>query len=230
MEKYRIPAFIIGFALIALAFWFANSTQQFLEVALITDGTVIRVDDNRRWDDEPHKFQPTLLFITDGDEQVRFVAVNSSENYNTYRKGDVLPVIYDPAEPEGAKIYTYLSTWGTTIICAVLGLFFIITTIVNIVIDSRKNALRSRLLANGRRIRAEVIEIVENTAREREEGHPVHIIAEWINPHSSNVHRYESGDIWFDPRDHIEGGRIEVVVDRVDPGRYLFALEFDAAD
>ncbi|WEJ73075.1 hypothetical protein [Pseudomonas sp. PSE14] len=55
---------------------------------------------------------------------------------------------------------------------------------------------------------------------------PYVIVCQWLNKETSELHLFESDNIWFDPSDYIERDTIEVLVDRGNPSKYHVDISF----
>ena len=55
---------------------------------------------------------------------------------------------------------------------------------------------------------------------------PFLILTQWLNPATSELHIFESNNIWFDPTNHIKTKKIRVFIDRKNPKKYYVDLSF----
>lgn len=52
------------------------------------------------------------------------------------------------------------------------------------------------------------------------------IVSQWQNPETSELYIFTSENIWFDPTNFIKSDKINVLIDRKNPKRYLVDLSF----
>jgi hypothetical protein len=67
-------------------------------------------------------FHPVLRFVTAGEQDVRFQASEGSNDPFAYGVGDSIRVLYDPANPQDARLDTWGSRWGDSITLVAIGL------------------------------------------------------------------------------------------------------------
>ncbi|MNH47046.1 hypothetical protein D3C79_1101060 [compost metagenome] len=56
--------------------------------------------------------------------------------------------------------------------------------------------------------------------------HPYVIRSQWLNPRTSEVHLFESDNIWFDPSDYLKDESISVFIDKKNPKKYHVDITF----
>jgi hypothetical protein len=66
-------------------------------------------------------FHPVLRFVTAGEQEVRFQASEGSDDPFAYGVGDSIRVLYDPANPQAARLDTWGSRWGDSITLVAIG-------------------------------------------------------------------------------------------------------------
>ncbi|MNC77488.1 hypothetical protein D3C75_1294550 [compost metagenome] len=52
------------------------------------------------------------------------------------------------------------------------------------------------------------------------------IRSQWLNPRTSEVHLFESDNIWFDPSDYLKDESISVFIDKKNPKKYHVDISF----
>jgi hypothetical protein len=52
------------------------------------------------------------------------------------------------------------------------------------------------------------------------------ICAQWTNPVTSEIHIFNSENIWFDPADHINTDEVTVLIERDNPKKYYVDISF----
>jgi hypothetical protein len=85
--------------------------------------------DNRHTKNVP-VYYPVVQFVTAREQVVRFQADEGSEKRSAYRVGASIQVLYDPANPQDARLDTWASRWGFGILGVSLGLIFVVVVAV----------------------------------------------------------------------------------------------------
>jgi hypothetical protein len=65
---------------------------------------------------------PHSSLVTAGEQEVRFQASEGSNDPFAYGVGDSIRVLYDPANPQDARLDTWGSRWGDSITLVAIGL------------------------------------------------------------------------------------------------------------
>jgi hypothetical protein len=125
-----------GVMLIGAAFAVAN-TRSFLAHAIRTEGKVValqpRYSNNSNLNSSKKStpssasasltFAPLIRFTHEG--QVIDFTASTARNPPAYRIGEAVPVLYDEAAPFKARIDSFFSLWGRSIIVTGLGTVFL---------------------------------------------------------------------------------------------------------
>ena len=82
------------------------------------------------------------------------------------------------------------------------------------------------LKKNGTRVNAEFQSVELNTALKVNGRNPYQILAQWQNPTTTEIHIFNSDNLWFDPTDYIKSDVIEVLVDMQNPKNYHVDTSF----
>ncbi|MBB5056527.1 hypothetical protein HDF16_001212 [Granulicella aggregans] len=107
--------------MLGISVFLYRSTRKFLASSKTASGTILADKEGSL------SSKPRFTFTTeDGTEIV--VVSNTATKAHTFRKGQTVRVLYDPARPERATIDTFIQLWLATVICAGLGLSFSITS------------------------------------------------------------------------------------------------------
>jgi len=110
-------------------------SQRFVARATATDAVVVDVagvvksvrrgsGDSAHYEDVTI-FHPVVRFVTAREQEVRFRAREGSEDPSAYGVGDSIRVLYDPANPQDARLDTWTSRWGYSIYLVMIGLVLI---------------------------------------------------------------------------------------------------------
>jgi uncharacterized protein YjeT (DUF2065 family) len=111
-------------------------SQRFLATAVTTNGVVVDVaevvEQRRRgqgddwYYEDATIFYPVVRFVTAREQPVGFQAKEGSEDPSSYRVGDSIRVLYDPANPRNARLDTWVSRQGDSPTMVAIGLVLVV--------------------------------------------------------------------------------------------------------
>jgi len=129
-------------------------SRRFMATATAADAVVIDVagvveqvrrgsGDNWYYEDAT-VYHPVLRFVTAREQAVQFQAREGSEDPSAYRVGDSVRILYDPANPQAARLDTWSGRWGEGIVLGAIGLALVLipAVILLFVIGPRSRAAR----------------------------------------------------------------------------------------
>ncbi len=214
---------LVGLAMLAGAFYFYKDTTSFLETATRTEGIVIELVRTRS--DGSDMYKPVVQFVEQNGKAIEFTSSTSS-NPPSYSVEEKVGVWYDPAKPEHAEIDGFFSLWGISAIFGGLGaIFFLIGSgiILATTIKSRKHEY---LRLHGTPIETDLQSVQLNTSFTVNGKHPYKVSTQWFNPFTSEVHVFESDNLWFDPASYVKDRKITVFIENDNPKKYFVDLSF----
>jgi hypothetical protein len=166
-----------------------------------------------------------MHFIDQKGEKIEFTSSTSS-NPPRYSKGEKVEVLYLPTEPEKAKINSFFALWGGVVILGGMGgVFFLIGTSIVLVI-SLKGRRDEYLKKRGTPIETEFQRVALNQSRSVNGRYPFQVLTQWQNPSTTEVHIFQSNDLWFDPSNYIKSKLITIFIERNNPKKYYVDLSF----
>jgi Protein of unknown function (DUF3592) len=131
---------LAGIVLVGVGVKGLVDSQRFMAKASRTNGVVVDVarvvqQERRGPSDNPYYvdvtyFHPVVQFVTAREQPVWFQAGEGSKDPLTYQVGDSVRVLYDPARPQDARLDTWFSRWGGSIMLGGLGLFLVVLGVV----------------------------------------------------------------------------------------------------
>lgn len=214
---------LVGLTMLAGAFYAYKSTKTFLETATRTEGTVIELVRTRS--DGSDMYKPVVHFVSQGGKTIEFTSSTSSSP-PSYSVDEKVEVFYDPAKPEHAEINSFFELWGVSAIFGGLGAIFFLVgfgIIIGTTVKARRNEyLRTR----GTPIETDLQSVQINNSFEVNGKHPYKVLTQWFNPFTSEVHVFESENVWFDPTQYLKGRKITVFIENDNPKKYLVDLSF----
>lgn len=220
---------IIGLGLMVGSFFLFKNTSIFLENAISAEGEVIELVRSRSSSSSTsgssYTYAPVVKFKTRKGVSIEFTSTTSS-NPPSYSRGERVNILYVEGKPDSAKINSFFSLWGTSIIVAGLGVAFFLIGGGLIVKGIRKSRNKEYLLQRGVRINTQFQSVSENTHLTVKGRHPFNIISQWQDPTTARMHIFESDNIWFNPEKHINVETIMVYIEPKNPAKYYMDISF----
>jgi hypothetical protein len=105
----------------SIGIWFYSSTSALLEKAITAQGTVIELRESRRGSSNRRTYKSIFEF-TDNNGKLHTIVPSVAANPPSHEIGEKVEVLYDPNEPQNARINSFLSLWFVPLCCAVLSL------------------------------------------------------------------------------------------------------------
>jgi hypothetical protein len=221
---------IIGLGLLIGDCFFYSSTQKFISKAKSAQGTVTdliykRSSSSSSSSSNSGSYFPVIQFQDEKGEQVVFQSSTGS-NPPSYSVGQAVEILFDPANPQDARVNSFFSKWGGVFVMTLLGVvFFLIGAGIfgaRILFGRKKDWLKQ----NGQSIATEVQDIILNKGVQVNGRSPFQIISQWKNPQTGAIHTFKSESIWYDPKQYITGKSINVLIDPANPKKYWMDISF----
>jgi hypothetical protein len=214
---------VIGAGMLVGAGAMRANTRSFLAHASATQGTVVALQPKRSSDGST-TYSPVVSF-KHGAQLIQFTSQTSSSPPG-YHVGETVPVRYLEMNPYDAKLDSFFSLWGGALILGGLGAVFLLIGGGMILVPLRRKRVDDYLLHEGVPVEAEIQSVGINTDVSVNGRNPFRIVAQWQDPATSQVHVFESHNIWFDPSSFIKQKGIRVFVDRANPKKYYVDVSF----
>lgn len=211
----------IGLLLLVIGTYVYSREQAFITGATRTEGRIVRMQESH--DDDGTTYRPVFEF-TDARGQTYTGVSRVGTSHPSRKIGDAVPVLYDPANPDEARIASYFQLHIGSFVLSLLALVFGGVGFVWLYLVRRREAMIEELRLSGARVKAKVIGIHQRTNITVNNRHPWRIEAE-AQEASRAGQIYYSGNIWSDPREKVPE-TVEVWVDRNDPRRHHIELGF----
>jgi hypothetical protein len=220
VAKYLVTLF--GVAMLIGAYFLYANARSFVTTASRTQGTVVSL--RPQLSNNSRTYAPVVSFRV-GAQQIEFKSTTGS-NPPAYHIGESVPVIYSPANPYLAKIDSFFSLWGGTVIVAGIGSAFLLIGGGIMAAGPLRRRSDNRLMQEGLPIQADFQQVDLNTAVSVSGRHPFRVIAQWQDPSTAKIRVFKSHNLWFDPSRFITQKQIRVFLDRNNPKRYYVDLSF----
>lgn len=180
--------------------WMAVNQSRFIAAATQVEGSVIELSvDEVYYPIYTYEFPP-------GQKQV--VRSSSGSNPPSYSVGEKVKVYVDPAKPMSGEIAGFMNLWFGPLFMGAFGLIFGSIGFGMMASSARKNRLREFLLRNGEKVTAEITEVALNTSLTVNGRNPYRVHAQYRK--GSEIHLFESENLWFDPKPYLERETVEV--------------------
>lgn len=227
MKSFSIAKYLIvlaGAGMLLGAFAWHSSTRRFLAHASRAQGTVVAMLPHYSNNNSSITYSPVVRF-NDGSQDIVFRS-SSSSNPPSYNIGETVPVFYREANPYDAKIDSFFSLWGGSLILGVLGGVCLLVGGGMIYVPLQQARADDHLLHEGMPIQAQFqsVQFMSNIAVNGR--NPYRVLAQWQDPKTSRVHVFASHNLWFDPTSFIKQKEIRVFIERGNPKNYYIDLSF----
>jgi len=214
---------VVGAGMIIGAVFMVISTNKFLDGAIIVNGEVMDLVES--YSEDSTTYAPVVAYRTETGDVFSFKS-NTSSNPPSYSIGEQIEVLYSPSDPRSARINSFFSLWGGSVIVGILGsVFFLIGG--GIILGSMLGGRKEKYLKeHGVPITAKFKSVELNESFEVNGRNPFKIVVEWLNSETQELFIYKSNNLWFDPSDYIKQDEITVYVDKNNPKKYFVDTSF----
>lgn len=214
----------VGVGMLIVSFFILANTRSFMAGALEAPGKVIDLERSRS-SSSSSTYRAVVEFTTATGKRIEFTSgVGSSPP--SHRVGEAVTVLYDPAEPQSARIKSFFQLWFGFLLVFGMGVVFAAIGLTMIVVRSRGQKRAAWLRQHGRRVRTSFTGVELNRSLRVNGRSPYQIVSQSSDPASNSVRVFESENIWFDPSEYIKTDTIDVLVDPHDPKKYVMDISF----
>jgi hypothetical protein len=218
----------VGVGMLLGSFFIYNNTSNFIAGASEAKGKVIALDRSRSNSGSGSSsttYRPVVEFTSGTGKRIEFTS-NVGSSPPSYRVGEPVTVLYNPADPSSARIKSFVQLWFGFLIVFLLGLVFAVVGFTIIIVQSRGRKRAEWLHQHGRRMKTSFKGVELNDSVRVNGRSPYQIISQSSDPASNTVRVFESENIWFDPSEYIKGETIDVLVDPKNPKKYVMDISF----
>jgi hypothetical protein len=214
---------IVGIGMLVGAFIVYKDTSSFIAGAAKAEGTV--VDLVKVTSRQAISYKPTVHFIDHNGQTIEFTSSASSKP-PSYSKGQKVNVFYNPTKSQIAEIEGFFTLWGGSVLLGIFGGVLLMIGGGIILAGVLKNNKNENLKKNGTPIDTELQSVERMTTSQDNGMYPFIISTKWQNPTTSELHIFQSDNIWFDPTSYVECKRITVFIEKGNPKKYYVDLSF----
>ena len=216
----------IGIAFLVAAAYVCYSTREFLKTATTAEGTVVELKKSVSTENQKTKvsYAPVVTFIPGTGKKIEFLSSVGS-NPPAYKIGEKVEVLYLQANPRNARIHDFTSLWGMELLLGLMGAAILLIGRI------ASAPQQTDVTENGQPvqrvpIQTEFQRVTVNKWVSANDSHPYRIVTQRKDPSTSEIHVFQSENIWFDPTGYIKTKHITVYIERDDPEKYHFDLSF----
>lgn len=221
--------FIVGAALLAFAIWLASDSIKFLYGSLHAEGVVVELVEKAGKDrDNNHMmlWYPVVEFTAQPDQTIHFESRLGSSP-SMYSKGQSVDVVYQPFNPQDARINSTMDMWYMPGFLGSAALLMILVSMGLVFSILSRRRERKRLMSIGHVITTEVYGVMPDISMSIRGRHPYRILSRYHHMESGKTYVFESDPIWYNPEDFFsETKDLSVYVDPQDYSRYYIDLSF----
>jgi len=222
--KYTFIA--LGLAMLLGAFSVYQNTQEFLRNALTAGGSVTELVASRPNDSNGSITYSPIVEFQASDGRYYEIESSSGSNPPSYYEGEYVEVLYEEDSPYEAKINSFFSVWGMSVILGALGgVFFLIGFSITLFGQLAGRKVKY-LKEHGISVEAKFESVVINSSLVVNGKSPYKIHVQWLNPTTSQLHIFKSANIWFDPTNYITQDKIVVLMEKDNPKKYHVDTSF----
>jgi hypothetical protein len=222
MKAFRlmyVAALAIGMGMLVGFTLAYRHSRAFVAGAERSDGEIVEVEYGRRPGDSTGMYRPVFQFTTKDGRTIRVPSKVRSSSAS-YRRGDKVVVLYDPGAPENAAIQGF---WELYLLPLVLGLIGVVFTGFGVGMawwDMLRSGKPAHYRRHGQLVEATVTG-VSRAGYQVNDVRPWRIEAEWRDPRSGKLVRFQSQNLYLDPTEGLRNRRtVGVYVKASNPGRY----------
>ncbi|MEM8603584.1 MAG: DUF3592 domain-containing protein, partial [Cyanobacteria bacterium P01_H01_bin.121] len=213
----------VGIGMLVATYFFYTNTQTFLDSAIAAEGTVIELIRSRSNDSTTYR--PIVQFTSPSGEPIEFVSSVGS-NPPRYKPGQTVAILYNPENPQNARLDGFFALWGSSLILGGIGTSFTATGIGLWVGERQQRRKREYLQQFGTPIQTTLQSVGFDWSTKVNGRHPFQITSQWQDPKTSEIYIFRSQPIWFDPSDYIKDQSIKVLIAPDNPKKYYVDLSF----
>lgn len=217
----------VGVGMLVASFFVFSNTTSFIRRAVEANGKVTDLERSRSSSSSGSSttYRPVVEFTTATGKRIEFVSsVGSSPP--SHRVGESVKVLYNPADPQSARIKSFFQLWFGFLIVFFLGLAFATIGLGMIFVRRRGRKRAEWLRQHGRRMKTAFKSVELNQSLRVNGRSPYQIVSRSSDPASNTVRLFQSENIWFDPSEYIKGEAIDVLVDPNDTKKYVMDISF----
>ena len=215
---------LVGLGMLIGAFFAISSTLSFRSSSKTGEGVVVELAESR--DDKGSTMYKPVVEWTSPDGKKHGFTGSVASSPPSYSRGEKVNVRFDPANPERARIDSFMENWFVALILGLMGSIFTAIGAGFGIHAWKKKKNMEWLRAHGTKVQAKFTGVDINTSLQVNGRSPWILTAQWQNPADKALYTFKSDSIWFDPTEFVKGETLEVLVNPDKPSVYHVELGF----
>ncbi len=207
--------------LIVAAVWFVH-IQQFLSTAIKTTGHISDIVTEVDGEGDL-TYTPEIEFQ---DQHGKFYRLRTivSGNEGDHQVGEQVQVAYDPRNATNASVDSLVELYLGVFILSLVSLILLLAGSIAWLLLNKEEKRKLDLINNGQRITASIVDIVHITSIKRRGQSPWMVLATWTDPVGNKKYDFSSESVWFDPKQYLGSGRVNVYIEPSNPDQYFMKI------
>jgi hypothetical protein len=201
------------------------NTRALLDAASKAEGTVVKIVTNRSPGSRDLSSTPLVHFVDQYGHTIEFKS--NVGNGGEFLVGEKVEVLYDPTDPQHARINSFFQIWAGSLMMGGLGGGFFLIGAGFIFADLLRSRKDKYLRMHGTPIETKYQRVELNTTLSINGKHPFRVLSQWQNPSTLEMHIFKSNNLWFDPSGYIPNKKkITVFIVKNNLKKYHVDLSF----
>jgi len=217
-----------GVLLIVSAFFWYGDIRQMIATYSFSPGTV--VDFEQSVLSQGESLKPVIHFLSHKGEMVELIL---PDNNRGLVEGETVEVMYPASDPFSGDVYSEYILWGgpTLILFAGMVMLLIVFVILakNALDDEKQEADKGTDMSeelSPLSLNTMFVNVEKNRGAEVDGHLPYCIYTQWRDPITSEVHFFQSQNLWLDPSQYIKRKKVKVFIEQSDLSQYNVDLSF----
>jgi len=222
--------FLVGLGISIGAFFSFSSTKAFIASADRAQGKVVSLERRVSTDSDGGQstsYYPVVEYQLSTGKKIVFTS-SSGSSPASFRVGEKVEVLYDPQDPNQAKINAFFSKWGATLILSFMGAIFSLVGGIILFFGAREHRGRKWAKKYGREVKAKVTYVGFDRSYAVNGKNPWMVKCEWRDGLTNQLYTFQSESSWSDLRSHLNvGDDIRVKINMRNPKQHWVDTSID---
>ena len=216
-----------GVLLIVSAFFWYEDIRQTIATYSFSPGTV--VDFEQSVLSQGESLRPVIHFLSHKGEMVELML---ADNNRRLIEGETVEVMYPASDPFSGDVYSEYILWGGPTLILFAGmilLLFVFAILAKNALEVEEKVDQDDDLIEEQQLTAlntMFVNVEKNRGAEVDGQLPYCIYTQWRDPITSEVHFFQSQNLWLDPSQYIKRKKVKVFIEQADLRQYNVDLSF----
>lgn len=228
-DSYLFWLALAGIMLVLGAFFWYEDIRQAIAMYSFSPGTV--VDFEQSVIAEGESLRPVIHFLSYTGEMVELILANNDRGLV---EGGTVDVMYPTTTPLSANIYSEYILWGGPTLILLTGMTILLVVFViaakDDALENHGEAMKDNKIDDKTQhtiaLNTLFVNVEKNRGAEVDGQLPYCIYTQWRDPITSEIHFFQSKNLWLDPTKHIKKKKLTVFIDQEDRHQYDVDLSF----